>query len=212
MQKSHLFRMVPNGDARVLHDAIERGYCSVGWGGVFSIAGLSYPAFKEKIESYYGLHGRAASSALSAVWHIANDVHIGDYIVSTEGDTVHFGKVIREYYYCTGVGEPDWMETEDTAHRVGVSWYKKTVSRSALSDDFRSSLRSMRTYSDLSIYTDEITSIVEPKAHAKVVGVALDVSILLNDQTTICVSGLPLNLDEANQDALFDAIRDVYRR
>ena len=215
MQKSlHQLRQMPLGEREALINALNNGIATLGWGKIGDVRNKSYEQTRDLLGDQYGLYGRSVSASLSAIWHLCHDVHIGDYIITPDGETIHIGEVTREYYYSDGSEDPIELRglIEHTAHRIGVRWFQKTFSRSDLSDELRSSLRNQRTYSCLNSFIEEIRSLVQPGAVAEVTSISLTAKIILNGSTEISISGLPRNLDEANQNALFDAIRSVYRK
>ena len=212
-KSTHLIRIAIDGQ-KALENALANNYASMGWGLVGDIRGREYPVLRGDLSTTYDKAGRGVSASLSALWHLCHDVRKGDYVVTPCGDKIYIGIVSREYYYSDGSEDPVELRhlIQHTAHRVGVKWFQRVFSRDDLSEDLRASLRAQRTYSNLSSYTEEIRALVEPGATAELISVSLTARVLLNDTTEITISGLPKNLDEANQNALFDAIREIYRK
>lgn len=94
----------------------------------------------------------SAGLACGMLYTIAKGILVGDIVLCPDGSGNYFiGEVTGDYEYHKG---------KILAHRRGVRWYTKTISRSEMSEPLRNSAGAIGTVSNISKYADEIETLI----------------------------------------------------
>lgn len=105
------------------------------------------------LESHPGKSKVPAGLACGALWTVAKGLKRGDVIISPDGQgNYHIAEVMDDYSYHHG---------EILPHRRTVRWFDKTIERSSMSDNLKSSTGSIGTTSDISSYAEEIEKLIQ---------------------------------------------------
>ena len=96
----------------------------------------------------------AAGLACGSLWTVSKGIKQGDIVLCPDGTGQYrIGEVIGDYYFASG---------EILQHRRPVVWRETPISKASLSEALKNSAGSMGTVSNLTAYTDEIESLLEP--------------------------------------------------
>jgi restriction system protein len=94
----------------------------------------------------------AAGLACGNLWVVAKGMNFGDIVICPDGSgTYHIGEITSNYLFTPGQILP---------HRRSVTWYTKTIDRSAMSDELRHSTGSIGTVCNISGYQGEIEKLI----------------------------------------------------
>jgi restriction system protein len=120
---------------------------------------------KEFIPIYLNKHPDkakiSAGLACGSLWTVSKGIKIGDIVLCPNGTGSYIvGEVIDNYSYHPG---------EILPHRRTVKWYPKTVDRAEMSQALQNSTGSIGTVSNITKFSEEIESLIEGNAPAKIV-------------------------------------------
>jgi restriction system protein len=97
----------------------------------------------------------AAGLACGMLHTICKGVKQDDIVLCPDGTGQYMvGEVVSDYQYAPGLNLP---------HRRKVQWYKKSLSREAMSTSLKNSAGSIGTVSNITKYADELTSLLDGK-------------------------------------------------
>ena len=100
---------------------------------------------------------RKKAQDLGQIWRFVKEMQIGDYVVFSNGDTCHIGRIISDYYFDNAENanqDPDYVNIRD------VEWLKKDIRKSDLSEVFQNSLGAAMSVFRLNDYKSAVNDLL----------------------------------------------------
>jgi hypothetical protein len=94
---------------------------------------------------------------LGQIWRFVKEMQIGDYVVFSNGDTCHIGRIVSDYYFDNAQNtnqDPDYVNVRD------VEWLKKDIRKSDLSEVFQNSLGAAMSVFRLNDYKSAVNDLL----------------------------------------------------
>lgn len=116
---------------------------------------------KEKLSEVYDEHyeknNRGRGQDVGQIWRFLRDMKIGDYVIFAENSVFHIGRVESDYIYDDK--EREGQDPDYTNNRK-VTWLKKNISRSVLSDNLHNSLKTAMSIWTLNDYKSAVLDLL----------------------------------------------------
>ena len=100
---------------------------------------------------------RKKAQDLGQIWRFVKEMKIGDYVVFSNGDTCHIGRIISNYYFDNSENanqDPDYVNIRD------IEWLKKDIRKSDLSEVFQNSLGAAMSVFRLNDYKSAVNDLL----------------------------------------------------
>lgn len=143
-------------------DFLRQGLVAVGWDAAGSVLGLSFDQVSERMQKAMATEPQVAIGlAAGALYRLANEMHVGDYVVTPEqGGTILVGEAAGPYEFRAHA------PVEDYRHVRPVRWFAR-LERTRVSKEARNSLGSIMTFF-VPNHQDELVGLFAPLSHQKV--------------------------------------------
>lgn len=134
----------------------SEGWIGTGWLESVDLTGNFHENWRDFNKEYIplvmsedGIATKVGAGLACGMTHtVASGLKAGDIVISSKGNgSFQMGEVTGDYFYAQGQPLP---------HRRSVKWFETTFSRDQVSDEFRRSLGSANTVSDITGYGEEI--------------------------------------------------------
>ena len=131
----------------------------IGWS---KIGDMSDITTREELDSRYesaypNEKVRKKAQDLGQIWRFVKEMKIGDYVVFSNGDTCHIGRIVSDYYFDNAQNtnqDPDYVNVRD------VEWLKKDIRKSDLSEVFQNSLGAAMSVFRLNDYKSAVNDLL----------------------------------------------------
>ena len=127
----------------------------IGWS---KMGDLSATTTREELDSSYesaypNEKPRKKGQDLGQIWRFTQEMQIGDYVVFSQGDICHIGRIVSDYYFDNA---PNANQDVDYVNIRDVEWLKKDIRKSDLSEVFQNSLGAAMSVFRLNDYKSAI--------------------------------------------------------
>lgn len=135
---------------------LSEGWIGTGWLTNIDLTGKFHENWREFNKQFIpmvmtedGISSKVGAGLACGMTHtVAHGLKTGDVVISAKGNgEFQIGEITGDYFYAPGQPLP---------HRRAVAWFDSTFSKEQVSDEFRRSLGSANTVSDISGYGEEI--------------------------------------------------------
>lgn len=138
----------------------ENPHICIGWSGMGDLSNIST---KEELNSRYddvwpNTKTRKKGQDVGQIWRFKNDAQPGDYVIFADNDIFHIGVIESDYYY----DNSEYAEQDkDYTNLRKVTWLKKNIEKSILSDAFRNSLGAGMSFWTLNDYKSAVAQLLD---------------------------------------------------
>lgn len=137
----------------------ENPHICIGWS---CLGDLSNIETKEELSDLYEQHihksNRGKGQDVGQIWRFKNDAQPGDYVIFADNDIFHIGVIESDYYY----DNSEYAEQDkDYTNLRKVTWLKKNIEKSILSDAFRNSLGAGMSFWTLNDYKSAVAQLLD---------------------------------------------------
>ena len=146
---------------KLKNDALsdDNPHICIGWSGMGDLSGITTKdELSEKYDEIWpDVKPRKKGQDIGQVWRFIKEMQVGDYVVFSNGDTCHIGRVTSDYYFDNSPNEnqdPDYLNIRD------VEWLKKDVRKSDLSQALQNSLGAAMSVFGLNDYKSAIYALL----------------------------------------------------
>ena len=146
---------------KLKNDALsnDNPHICIGWSGMGDLSGITTKdELSEKYDEIWpDVKPRKKGQDIGQVWRFIKEMQVGDYVVFSNGDTCHIGRVTSNYYFDNSPNEnqdPDYLNIRD------VEWLKKDVRKSDLSQALQNSLGAAMSVFGLNDYKSAIYALL----------------------------------------------------
>ena len=146
---------------KLQNDALSdtKPHICIGWS---KIGDMSDITTREELGSRYesaypNEKVRKKAQDLGQIWRFVKEMQIGDYVVFSNGDTCHIGRIISDYYFDNSENanqDPDYVNIRD------VEWLRKDIRKSDLSEVFQNSLGAAMSVFRLNDYKSAVNDLL----------------------------------------------------
>lgn len=146
---------------KLQNDALSdtKPHICIGWA---KIGDMSDITTREELDSRYesaypNEKVRKKAQDLGQIWRFVKEMQIGDYVVFSNGDTCHIGRIISDYYFDNAENanqDPDYVNIRD------VEWLRKDIRKSDLSEVFQNSLGAAMSVFRLNDYKSAVNDLL----------------------------------------------------
>lgn len=147
---------------KLQNDALsdDNPHVCIGWSGMGDLSDITT---KDELALKYDatwadVKPRKKGQDIGQVWRFIKEMQVGDYVVFSNGDTCHIGRVTSDYYFDNSPNEnqdPDYLNIRD------VEWLKKDVRKSDLSQALQNSLGAAMSVFGLNDYKSAIHELLK---------------------------------------------------
>lgn len=144
MSNAWLLRPIPNDHLRI-NEFISKKIVAIGWWATGDLTGETRSQIKERLSKPpFNYSSLKLGQNYGTVDIFVNQMHVGDIVVVPDDAEIHFCQIKSDYLY-----DPKLANDQDGyPHQRQVVWLK-TVSRTDLPMDLRSSLKAQQTATNL---------------------------------------------------------------
>ena len=142
------------------NDALSEDYphVCIGWSELGDISQIdSKEKLSEVYDEHYEKNNRGRGQDVGQIWRFLRDMKIGDYVIFAENSVFHIGRVESDYIYDDK--EREGQDPDYTNNRK-VTWLKKNISRSVLSDNLHNSLKTAMSIWTLNDYKSAVLDLL----------------------------------------------------
>ena len=146
---------------KLQNDALSdtKPHICIGWS---KMGDLSSITTREDLDARYefaypNVKKMKKAQDLGQIWRFVKEMQIGDYVVFSNGDTCHIGRIISDYYFDNAENanqDPDYVNIRD------VEWLKKDIRKSDLSEVFQNSLGAAMSVFRLNDYKSAVNDLL----------------------------------------------------
>ena len=146
---------------KLQNDALSdtKPHICIGWS---KIGDMSDITTREELDSRYesaypNEKVRKKAQDLGQIWRFVKEMKIGDYVVFSNGDTCHIGRIVSDYYFDNAQNtnqDPDYVNVRD------VEWLKRDIRKSDLSEVFQNSLGAAMSVFRLNDYKSAVNDLL----------------------------------------------------
>ena len=130
----------------------------IGWSDMGDMASVeSFDALGTLYDQHFNKTPRGRGQDLGQIWRFLHDMQIGDYVIYSESDCFHIGRIISDYNY--NAVEYD-AQDHDYKNERKVEWLKTNIDRSILSKAFNSALKAGMSLWTLNDYKSAVVDIL----------------------------------------------------
>lgn len=130
----------------------------IGWSAMGNLADVeSIDDLGALYDQHFAKTQKGRGQDLGQIWRFLHDMKIGDYVIYSESNCFHIGKIISDYSFNTV--EYDAQDHEYKNERK-VEWLKTNIDRSILSKSFNSALKAGMSLWKLNDYKSEVVDIL----------------------------------------------------
>ena len=131
----------------------------IGWSKMGDLSNITTrEELDERYETAYPNEKiRKKAQDIGQIWRFVKEMQIGDYVVFSNGDTCHIGRIVSNYYFDNIENDnqdSDYVNTRD------VEWIKKDIRKSDLSEVFQNSLGAAMSVFRLNDYKSVICDLL----------------------------------------------------
>lgn len=136
----------------------DHPHVCIGWSEMGDISQIdSKEKLSELYEEHYDKNSRGRGQDVGQIWRFLRDMKIGDYVIFAENSVFHIGRVESDYIYDDK--EREGQDPDYTNNRK-VTWLKKNISRSVLSDNLHNSLKTAMSIWTLNDYKSAVLDLL----------------------------------------------------
>lgn len=136
----------------------DHPHVCIGWSEMGDISQIdSKEKLSELYEEHYEKNSRGRGQDVGQIWRFLRDMKIGDYVIFAENSIFHIGRVESDYIYDDK--EREGQDPDYTNNRK-VTWLKKNISRSVLSDNLHNSLKTAMSIWTLNDYKSAVLDLL----------------------------------------------------
>lgn len=146
---------------KLQNDALSdtKPHICIGWSKMGDLSGITTREdLDARYESAYPNEKvRKKAQDLGQIWRFVKEMQIGDYVVFSNGDTCHIGRIVSDYYFDNAQNtnqDPDYVNVRD------VEWLKKDIRKSDLSEVFQNSLGAAMSVFRLNDYKSAVNDLL----------------------------------------------------
>lgn len=141
MEKKRLFGIHVQGKNSVHSDT--KPHICIGWPAMEDLSKISSKDELMKIyeEKYPGKPKQHVKVNVGQLWRFYKEASIGDYVLHKEGNIIHIGEIVSDYYFNKSM--PD--QSPDFCHNRDVRWIMR-INKSVCSEKLLNSLGSAMTF------------------------------------------------------------------
>ena len=146
---------------KLQNDALSdtKPHICIGWSKMGDLSGITTREdLDARYESAYpNEKARKKAQDLGQIWRFVKEMKIGDYVVFSNGDTCHIGRIISDYYFDNSENanqDPDYVNIRD------VEWLRKDIRKSDLSEVFQNSLGAAMSVFRLNDYKSAVNDLL----------------------------------------------------
>ena len=146
---------------KLQNDALSdtKPHICIGWS---KIGDMSDITTREELDSRYesaypNEKVRKKAQDLGQIWRFVKEMQIGDYVVFSNGDTCHIGRIVSDYYFDNAENanqDPDYVNIRD------VEWLRKDIRKCDLSEVFQNSLGAAMSVFRLNDYKSAVNDLL----------------------------------------------------
>lgn len=130
----------------------------IGWSDMGDMASVeSFDALGTLYDQHFNKTPRGRGQDLGQIWRFLHDMQIGDYVIYSESDCFHIGRIISDYNY--NAAEYD-AQDHDYKNERKVEWLKTNIDRTILSKAFNSALKAGMSLWTLNDYKSAVVDIL----------------------------------------------------
>ena len=101
---------------------------------------------------------RKMGNEVGQIWRFKNEAQIGDYVIFSESNCIHIGRIESNYIY-DATDRPEQQDADYKNIRK-VKWLKTNIDKSQLSQNFRKSLSTQMSFFTLNDYRSVIADLL----------------------------------------------------
>ena len=130
----------------------------IGWSDMGDMASVeSFDALGTLYDQHFNKTTRGRGQDLGQIWRFLHDMQIGDYVIYSESDCFHIGRIISDYIFNT---EEYDAQDYDYKNERKVEWLKTNIDRTILSKAFNSALKAGMSLWTLNDYKSAVVDIL----------------------------------------------------
>lgn len=130
----------------------------IGWSKMGDLSDIKdKQALIELYDQYFEKNNRGKAQDIGQIWRFINDMQIGDYVIFAENSLFHIGQIKSDYYYDNTKSD---SQDENYTNIRKVTWIKRNISRSVLSDNLHNSLKAAMTVWTLNDYKSVVAELL----------------------------------------------------
>lgn len=130
----------------------------IGWSVLGNLSNVSsYDELGELYDQHFQKTSRGRGQDLGQIWRFLHDMEVGDYVIFSETNCFHIGRIVSEYKF----NDKEYEEQDpDYKNERTVEWLMKDVPRTILSKTFNSSLKAGMSLWTLNDYKSAVVDIL----------------------------------------------------
>lgn len=137
----------------------EHPHICIGWSKMGDLSDINT---KEELYAKYdatwpNAKVRKKGQDVGQVWRFFKEMQVGDYVIFADEDVCHIGQITSDYYFDDTIYED---QDADYANTRNVSWLKKDILRSELSEVFHRSLSTAMSVWTLNDYKSAVSDLI----------------------------------------------------
>lgn len=130
----------------------------IGWSAMGDMGSVeSFEALATLYDQHINKTPRGRGQDLGQIWRFLHDMQIGDYVIYSESNCFHIGRIISDYNY--NAVEYD-AQDPDYKNERKVKWLKTNIDRTILSKAFNSALKAGMSLWTLNDYKSAVVDIL----------------------------------------------------
>lgn len=137
----------------------DNPHICIGWS---SLGDLSQVEDKQDLsdlyEQCYKKNSRGKGQDVGQIWRFLKNMKIGDYVIFAERTVFHIGRIESDYYYLEGDKNPN--QSSDYVNNRKVTWLKKNISRSILSENMHNTLKTAMSIWSMNDYKSAVVELL----------------------------------------------------
>lgn len=138
--------------------SVTNPHICIGWSDMGDITDIeSYDDLGKLYDQYFHKTAKGRGQDLGQIWRFRHDMKVGDYVIYSESDCFHIGKIVSDYIY--NDVEYDAQDPDYKSERK-VEWLKTNIDRTILSKTFNSSLKAGMSLWTLNDYKSAVVDIL----------------------------------------------------